>query len=80
MTYNHKTGTSTNAYGFYSITIPAGDYELHYSYVGYQTILKNGETDKNLTLAIAMTSAEINLGEVVIKARRTDENVYGLMR
>ena len=72
---NHKTGTSTNAYGFYSITIPAGDYELQYSYVGYQTILKNGRTDNNLTLAIAMTAAEINLGEVVIKARRTDENI-----
>ena len=72
---NHKTGTATNAYGFYSITIPAGDYELQYSYVGYQTILKNGRTDNNLTLAIAMTAAEINLGEVVIKARRTDENI-----
>jgi len=71
----NKTGTSANAYGFYSITIPAGDYELHYSYIGYQTILKNGRTDNNLTLAIAMTAAEINLGEVVIKGRRTDENI-----
>jgi hypothetical protein len=72
---NHKTGTSTNAYGFYSITIPAGDYELHYSYIGYQTIFKKGVTDKDLTLAIALTAAEMKLGEVVIEARRTDENV-----
>ena len=72
---NHKTGSSTNAYGFYSITIPAGDYELQYSYIGYQTIFKNGSTDKNLTLAIALTSAEMKLGEVVIEAKRTDENV-----
>ena len=72
---NHKTGTSTNAYGFYSITIPAGDYELQYSYIGYQTIFKKGTTDKNITLQLRLTAAEINLGEVVIEARRTDENV-----
>jgi hypothetical protein len=72
---NHKTGSSTNAYGFYSITIPAGDYELQYSYIGYQTIFKNGIADKNLTLAIALTSVEMKLGEVVIEAKRTDENV-----
>ena len=72
---NHKTGSSTNAYGFYSITIPAGDYELQYSYIGYQTIFRKGVTDKNLTLAIALTSVEMKLGEVVIQAKRTDENV-----
>jgi hypothetical protein len=72
---NHKTGSSTNAYGFYSITIPAGDYELQYSYIGYQTIFKNGITDKDLTLAIALTSVEMKLGEVIIEAKRTDENV-----
>ena len=72
---NHKTGSSTNAYGFYSITIPAGDYELQYSYIGYQTIFRKGVTDKNLTLAIALTSVEMKLGEVVIEAKRTDENV-----
>ncbi|MBK7713148.1 MAG: carboxypeptidase-like regulatory domain-containing protein [Bacteroidales bacterium] len=33
-----KTGTSTNAYGFYSLTIPAGSYNLQYSYIGYQTL------------------------------------------
>jgi len=72
---NHKTGSSTNVYGFYSITVPAGDYELQYSYIGYQTILRKGVTDKNLTLAIALTSVEMKLGEVVIEAKRTDENV-----
>ena len=35
---NLKTGTSTNAYGFYSLTIPAGNYDLQYSYIGYQTL------------------------------------------
>jgi hypothetical protein len=30
-------GTSTNAYGFYSLTLKSGDYKLTYSYIGFQT-------------------------------------------
>src|SRR5688572_23676488 len=29
-----KTGITTNEYGFYSISLPAGDYTLEVSYVG----------------------------------------------
>ena len=51
---NLKTGTSTNAYGFYSLTIPAGNYDLQYSYIGYQTLSQKGITDKDITLNIAI--------------------------
>ena len=33
-----KTGVTTNEYGFYSITIPKGNYTVQISYLGYQTI------------------------------------------
>jgi len=33
----NRAGTSTNQYGFYSLTLPAGDVEVAYSYVGYNT-------------------------------------------
>ncbi len=33
-----KNFTSSNEYGFYSITLPKGDYELNISYVGYEII------------------------------------------
>ena len=33
-----KTGTNTNEYGFYSLTVPSGNYTLRISYVGFQTI------------------------------------------
>ena len=32
-----KTGATTNEYGFYSITLPNGTYEVVISYLGYQT-------------------------------------------
>lgn len=33
--FNSRKGTVSNVYGFYSLTIPAGDVSLQYSYVGY---------------------------------------------
>lgn len=44
----------SNDYGFYSVTLPPGEYYFHYSYLGYQT------ADKHLRLA-ADTSVTIGL-------------------
>ena len=33
-----QNGTATNSYGFYSLTAPAGEYNLIITYIGYQTI------------------------------------------
>ncbi|MFT5247670.1 MAG: hypothetical protein ACI943_002425, partial [Gammaproteobacteria bacterium] len=36
-TKDFSVGTSTNVYGFYSITLPEGEYELIFSYVGFDS-------------------------------------------
>lgn len=70
-----KQGTSTNSYGFYSLTISSGNYDLQFSYIGYKTIIRSGVTDKTITMDISLESAETMLGEVVISDKRTNENV-----
>lgn len=49
-----EDGSVSNEYGFYSITLPAGEYQLQYSAVGYETLtetlLLNGDIVKNVTL------------------------------
>jgi hypothetical protein len=72
---NLKTGTSTNTYGFYSLTIPAGKYDLQYSYIGYQTLYQKGTIDKDITLNMSIKGAETTLGEVIVEGKRTDDNV-----
>jgi hypothetical protein len=72
---NLKTGTSTNAYGFYSLTIPAGNYDLQFSYIGYHTLSQKGTTDKDITLNISIKGSETALGEVIVEGKRTDDNV-----
>lgn len=70
-----KTGTVTNSYGFYSITIPQGTYHLRYSYVGYQSVEKEINLTDNTVLNIELKTLETNLDEVVIKGDADDANV-----
>ncbi|WP_370228086.1 carboxypeptidase-like regulatory domain-containing protein, partial [Mesoflavibacter sp.] len=61
-----NTGTTTNEYGFYSITLPKGNYKVIISYLGYaetsETINLNEDITKNFNLTESVESLE----EVVI--------------
>ena len=35
-----RTGVVTNEYGFYSITLPEGEYQIQVSYLGFQDIVQ----------------------------------------
>jgi len=65
-----KNGTVTNAYGFYSITLPLGEYSFSFSYVGYQTQNIKISLTKNQIFDINLIPAT-NLQEVVV----TDDRI-----
>ncbi|MDR0725260.1 MAG: TonB-dependent receptor [Prevotellaceae bacterium] len=66
----NKLGTSSNQYGFYSLTLPAGDVELIFSYVGYGTNIQKFNLKKDTLLNINLNASEY-LGEVEITATKT---------
>jgi hypothetical protein len=68
-------GVSTNAYGFYSITLPPGNYEVKSQYMGYEPISKQIVLNKSLKLDITLNESSQVLQEVVITSKKTDENV-----
>lgn len=68
-------GTTTNSYGYYSLSVPEGEYELEYQYIGYQTVKKRLTFDDNLSLNIEMTASSTELQEVEVSAERQDKNV-----
>lgn len=70
-----KTGTTTNVYGFYSISLPAGRYTLLYSYIGYTSVEKTVELKENTTLNLELISREQQLKEVVITGEKAGENI-----
>jgi len=38
---DQQVGTTSNEYGFYSITLAPGEYVVEYRYLGYETVIKN---------------------------------------
>jgi len=60
-----QNGTSSNAYGFYSITLPSGTYRLQVSYVGYQTQTVQINLDRNQSMDFALAAAN-DLREIEI--------------
>ncbi|WKN41924.1 TonB-dependent receptor [Tunicatimonas pelagia] len=69
------TGTTTNVYGFYSLTLAPGDYTFTFSYLGYQAVEKTISLKANQTLSVELTSGEVELQEVIVSADRPDANV-----
>jgi hypothetical protein len=61
-----KTGTVTNEYGFYSITLDEGTYQLQISYLGYRTIIETIELKADKTINYTLNESAENLDEVVI--------------
>ena len=70
-----KSGTVTNSYGFYSLTLPKGTYHIRFSFIGYASIERKVDLSKNLQLDIELTPQETALDEVVIKGDADDANV-----
>src|SRR5659263_254330 len=79
-----KTGVSTNEYGFFSITLPEGKYNMIFSYVGYQTIKKEMIMDKNLQENFSLSPSEIRIEEITIigqpKENMIRQNEIGIVR
>jgi CarboxypepD_reg-like domain/TonB-dependent Receptor Plug Domain len=68
-------GASTNAYGFYSLTIAEGKYTLVVQFIGYQTKVDTITLDKDKTKNFSLSPELIKEGEVVVTAERSDKNV-----
>jgi hypothetical protein len=61
-------GATTNVYGFYSLTLSPGSYEIEFSYVGYRKEAKVVELYQNVRLDIEL-EAEVNeLQEILVVA------------
>lgn len=66
-----KATATTNEYGFYSITLPKGEYQLSISYVGYQTLQKTISLAQNTKTNFSLTSVGEDLDEVIITEKTT---------
>lgn len=53
-----KTGSITNNFGYYSLTIPAGETTLQYSYVGYSDVMMQMNLQRDTLINISLSLSE----------------------
>jgi len=71
-------GASSNQYGFFSLTLPAGVVDIEFSYVGYKPQIHNFHLRRDTTININLAEAT-HLQEVVISADNTHETQSSFM-
>ena len=69
------TGTISNEYGFYSITLDEGDYNIVYSFIGLETNIQKVNLSKNIRLNVSLNTKTILTNEVVITSEKEDKNI-----
>lgn len=59
-------GTTTNNYGFFSLTLENGSHEIFFSFIGFETIKMNIELSGNKSIDVSLKSLDTRLGEVTV--------------
>jgi len=71
----NSVGTTTNQYGFFSITLPFGENTLIVSSLGYISDTIKIFVDENKKLNLKLIPEVKKIDEVVINAHKSDENI-----
>ena len=66
---NLQVGTTTNSFGFFSITLPKGEIDLIFSFVGYEDFTKKINLTNNKTLNIELVFASQMIDEVLLESK-----------
>jgi hypothetical protein len=69
------SGTVTNVYGFYSLSLEAGDYTIVYSYIGFDDVEKEIDLRSDISLTIELSPASESIEEVVVSAEAKNQNI-----
>ena len=71
------TGTVTNNFGFYTLTLPSGDVSLTYSYIGYEPVHMQFRLVRDTVIRVAMQPSAEFLSAASVTASRSEIGVRG---
>ena len=69
------TGVTTNAYGYFSLTLPEGKYTFTITYLGYKTIVLPISLNENKLMNFKLEPNSQMLNDVEITAQRKNHNI-----
>jgi hypothetical protein len=70
------TGTISNSYGFYSLTLPEGAYTLQSSFLGYSQQLTRVDLKKDIVHNFIMKQIPFTMKEIVISSVNNEKMVF----
>ena len=73
-----NSGTVTNSYGFYSLTLVQGDYKIDFRYLGYESSEKIISLNSNQKLDIELSGLDVQLEDVIVSDIAEDYNVSSI--
>jgi len=65
----------TNSYGYYSLSLPASQYEITIQYLGYQTKVIVIDIKRDTTVNVELDEESISLNEVTVSGEKSNHNV-----
>ncbi len=68
-----KMGAVSNQYGFYSLSLPSGDYDITFAFIGYDAITKTVDLSYSQKLDISLQEAPPILESIVVTSSISDE-------
>jgi len=68
-------GSGTNAYGYYSLTLPSGQYQLTAQYMGYEPQIQILDLTQPRKIDFLLSSQDNALGEIVVTSQRKNDNI-----
>jgi hypothetical protein len=68
-------GTTSNQYGFFSLTLAKGSYQLVVSYIGYDSRLIDINFEENKTINVLLIPSSSYLNNVTVTTRKRENNV-----
>ena len=71
-------GSGTNAYGYYSLTLPMGQYQITAQYMGYEPQVQLVDLTQPRKIDFLLVTQENKLGEVVVTSQRKNDNITKL--
>ena len=72
---NPTIGITSNSYGYFSLTLPAGKYSLIVQFLGYKTKIFPLDLKENIKLTFDMEEESIALKEITITGEKNNNNV-----
>lgn len=72
-----KTGTISNAFGFYALNLKPGFYTIRVNFLGYQTQQFTLSVDTKTTYNIKLEPSNEELGEIVVSTEAINQNIVG---